>query len=318
MVRHVGAHRHHRYAFGQACRRKVERLVPAKWSASALLLHALEVADGGGGIDHRGKSGGVWRHHGLVAEAALQAQTGNAETRVLIGEFPIPGIECRFGNTPGQIPLIPILDLASDDQPRGFAEQAPFRLAHDKDRHEIFEHRPRPGDQRGPAVDGGQQSTQSEPMPNRQISLGNRQEAREPGLRREKIVATGVLRAVSHSIADGQQLALRLDQKSEFHGHRKGARASPKRSQARNEPRRGRWIRFDVAQIAQHIGAQHAGPMQQRRVAAFGTFVGQRLRDVANGIGLLKYGSERRRAAARVDRLKRRTQDVDRGVELAG
>ena len=54
-------------------------------------------------------------------------------------------------------------------------------------------------------------------MAYRQVALGNAEETREARFRGEQVVTTRVLHALGDPIADRQQLALRLDQKSEFH-----------------------------------------------------------------------------------------------------
>ena len=76
-------------------------------------------------------------------------------------------------------------------------------------------------------------------------------------------------------------------------------------------------VRLNVAQLAQHIGAQHVGPVQQRRIAALGPFIGQCLGDVADAVGLLENGRQRRRLIRESIDCEGGTQRIDGGVELA-
>ena len=54
-------------------------------------------------------------------------------------------------------------------------------------------------------------------MPRRDITLGDRDEARKPCLRREKIVATRVKRSFGHPVTNREQLAHRIEQKAVAH-----------------------------------------------------------------------------------------------------
>ena len=101
-----------------------------------------------------------------------------------------------------------ILDLARDDQAVGLGEEAPVRGAHDQRRHQVLEHRARPGDQRRAAGDVGGDASHPEPVLGRNVALGDREEAREPRFGGEKVVAVRVALAVARQVADRQELAL--------------------------------------------------------------------------------------------------------------
>ena len=59
-----------------------------------------------------------------------------------------------------------------------------------------------------------------EPVAGRNVSLGDRHEARQPRLRGEEIVTARVERALGDEIADREQLAVVVKQKSELHRER--------------------------------------------------------------------------------------------------
>ncbi len=89
-----------------------------------------------------------------------------------------------------------VVDLPPHDQPAGLLEQASRRRAHDQRGHQIFEHRSRPGDQRGAVRDRRDGAAEMEPVAGRDVALGDRDEAREPRLGGEQIVAARVERAL--------------------------------------------------------------------------------------------------------------------------
>ena len=83
----------------------------------------------------------------------------------------------------------PVGLLALHDQPIGLLEQAAGRRAHDQRRHQVLEHRARPGDQRRPVSERRRGPAEAEPVPGRDIALGDGEQAGEPRLRCEQIVA---------------------------------------------------------------------------------------------------------------------------------
>ena len=50
-----------------------------------------------------------------------------------------------------------------------------------------------------------------------QVALGDADEAGQPGLGRQQIVEVGVQAPVVHAVADGQQLAILIEQEAELH-----------------------------------------------------------------------------------------------------
>ena len=74
-----------------------------------------------------------------------------------------------------------------------------------------------------------------EPVARRDVALGDRDEAREPRLGGEKIVAARVERALGHPIADREQLAVAVEQKAELHRERHRARGLFEGREARRQ-----------------------------------------------------------------------------------
>ena len=102
MVRHVGAHDRDVCALRQPARRVVERLVEAVAAARADAGEPREIARRRRRIDHGRERRRVGRDHGILAQAALQPEAGNAEIRVLVGELQVAGVVGGFRNAPGQ------------------------------------------------------------------------------------------------------------------------------------------------------------------------------------------------------------------------
>ena len=136
----------------------------------------------------------------------------------------------------GRPSSVAVLDLAAHDEAIGLFEQAAERRAHDQRRHQILEHRARPGDQRSAPRDRGHGAAEPEPVPRRHVALGDRHEAGEPRLGRQQVVAAGVEPVLGHREADRQKPALGVEQEAEFHGAGHGARRLLERCQAAIKP----------------------------------------------------------------------------------
>ena len=207
MVSHEGTHDRDACVLRQSARRIVQCFIEPVATACADASKPGKIACRRGRIDHAGKRRCIGSHNGALPQAALQAEARHTEVRILVGQFQVADVVCRFRDAPRQAERRAIGDLPPYDQPIGLLQQASRRRAHDQRGHQVFEHRARPRNQRGAVRDRCDGATEMEPMPGRDVTLGDRDEARKPRLGREKIVATRVKRAVGHSIADRQQLA---------------------------------------------------------------------------------------------------------------
>ena len=130
MMRHEGAHERKRVAFLHAGGREIQRLVETVAASCAHLSHAGIVGGGGGRVDHGGQAGRIRRDDAGFAQAALEAEAGDAEIGILIGEFEIARVVGRFRDAPGQAARGAIFDLPPYDQSVGLVEQAAERGAH--------------------------------------------------------------------------------------------------------------------------------------------------------------------------------------------
>ena len=170
--------------------REVERLVEAVAAARARQPSAVRnSAAAACGIDHRGQRRGVGRDDSVVGQTALQAEAGDAEVGILIGELEVAGVEGRLRDAPGRAELRAVFDLPLDDQPVGLLDAGCPPAPASPARHQVFEHRARPGDQRRAVVDGRHRPAQPEPVARRRVALGDGDEAGQPRLRGQQVVA---------------------------------------------------------------------------------------------------------------------------------
>jgi hypothetical protein len=224
VVRHVGLHEHARLAFGHAARREVHGLEEAVAAARADGGERPVVGERGFAIDHGAEAGGVGRHHLVLRQSALQTQARHAEVRILIGELEVARVVSRLGDTPGQAELLAVFDLALHDQRAGVRQQAATRRAQHQVRHQVLEHRARPGHERGAGADRRDGAAEPEPVTRGDVALRDGDEAREPRFGGEQVVTGVVERTVRGAIPDRQQLALPVEQEPEFHRARQRER----------------------------------------------------------------------------------------------
>jgi hypothetical protein len=124
----------------------------------------------------------------------------------------------RLGDPPRNRPLRAVPDLARHHETAAEIQQAARGLPHHEKRHEVLEHGARPGDEGCTSPHWSQGPAQQEPVPGRDVALGDRHEAAQPRLGGQQVVAAGLERAVGHAIADGEQLPRGVEQEPEVHG----------------------------------------------------------------------------------------------------
>ena len=93
---HVALHDRDRGSRWQPPRGVVERFAEAIPVSRSGVAESSEVLNGGFGPDHRGERGRVRSYDDVLAQAALQAEAGHAEARILVCERQVSFVECRF------------------------------------------------------------------------------------------------------------------------------------------------------------------------------------------------------------------------------
>ena len=126
-------------------------------------------------------------------------------------------IEGGFRNAPGRAETATVVHLLLHHQIVGLVENASLALLHDERRHQVFEHRAGPGDQRAARADRHDRTAELVPMFGRKVALGNGEQARQTCFGGEQVVAGLVEFVGLDAVADRQQAALRPEQEAEIH-----------------------------------------------------------------------------------------------------
>ncbi len=290
VVRHVRAHHRDRGAIREPGRGVVERLVEAVGAAGPGRRQAPEILHRRGRIDHRRQPRRIGRDDDVLAEPASQSDSRHAEARILVGHFQIARVVARLRHPPRHAALGAIADLPSHHEPGCLLEQASRRRRHDERRHQVLEHRSRPGHEHRVELHRCQRPAEPEPVRDGDVALGDRDEAREPGFRCQQVVPTRVEASVRDAVPDREQLPHRIEEKAEVHGadHRPGQfRASSvrRRTSVSGMSRSRAWL----STVAQSASAQ-----TRTSVCALPGPRDQRSRGVQHR---LSAGLQRRRAA---------------------
>ncbi len=140
-------------------------------------------------------------------------------------------------------------------------------------------------------------------MARRDITLGDRHEARQPRLGGEEIVAVGVERVVGHPIADREQLAVLVQQEAELHRQRGRARVFFHGLEARRQRRIGSGRLREVAAVALDRAAGRLRPELQVGADIVAALDRECAGDVGQGLGADRQGGEALRDILAIGRL---------------
>ncbi|MNZ63373.1 hypothetical protein D3C78_815180 [compost metagenome] len=148
VVGHEAVHQRHAFIVRQPRAGEVQRLVEAVAALRAHLVQAGVVAPRRLRIDHGRQAGRVGGDHHVLGQPALESQPRHAEVGVLVGELQVARVVGGLGDAPGNAQRAAIGLLARHHQAIGLLQQAARRRAHHQRRHQVFEHRAGPGNQR--------------------------------------------------------------------------------------------------------------------------------------------------------------------------
>ncbi len=85
-----------------------------------------------------------------------------------------------FGDAPGNAACFAVANLVGDSHAARLVEQRLRITSHHQQRHQIFEHRRAPREERRDARHAGDRTAEPEPVRFRKVALGDGDEAREP------------------------------------------------------------------------------------------------------------------------------------------
>ena len=156
-------------------------------------------------------------------------------------------------------------------------------------------------------------------MAGRNVSLGDRHEARQPRLRGEEIVTARVERALGDEIADREQLAVVVEQKAELHCERCRPRGLLQGREARR--RRGGCLRrpVEITAVALDRSSGRLRPEQHVGAGVVASFARERKSDVRQGLRVDRERRETFRDPLAVDECPSQVgrQHGERLVQLA-
>ena len=159
-------------ARGSACSRAPRRSRRSRGRRRARERRSSRTAAAGSTM--AASAGRIGRDDGVRAEAALQAEAGHAEIRVLVGELQVAGVVGGLRDAPGHAELGAIVDLPRDDEPVGCARagcRSGARITSDGIRYSNIE-----PDQEMSAGAAGRPPSRSgpgEPVLGRDVALGD-------------------------------------------------------------------------------------------------------------------------------------------------
>ena len=216
VVGHEGADRGKRRVLGLARRGVVQRFDEAVAGARCQALQPLEVGHGQARRERSGQCRGVGRDDQLIRRCAPHGQAWHALRCVLVGQRVITGGVGRFTDTPGHALLAGERHLLLHGHQAGAVQSAANRLIQNQRRHQVFEHRTRPGAQPGRRSSGEERSPQCRPVTHRHVSLGDGQQAGQTRFRGQQVIKARVQLLFGHAVTDMQQMALGVVEKAEL------------------------------------------------------------------------------------------------------
>ena len=131
---------------------------------------------------------------------------------------------------------------------------------HHEGRHQVLEHRTRPGQKRGVQPDGAERTRQVKPMQRGNVALGDRHEARQARLGGQKIVIPGIHFLLGHLVADRKDLLHRdrKETRTASPGRAGGTRATKAPGAAGG--RRERFSGLKITRVASHLMQEKLRP----------------------------------------------------------
>ena len=174
----------------RAARCEVDRLIKPVFAAHPERLEPPQIPHCRAGLDQQGEKRAVRREHEFLVHPAPQRQRADAVRLVAVAQMLVEREKTALRSAPRQRrPGAP--SLAVDAELRALPEQ---RFAHQRQkqlRHQILEHRARPGGQTSVAVLLHLRAAELPPHSARHVTLRDREECRQPRLARHQIIPAG-------------------------------------------------------------------------------------------------------------------------------
>ena len=188
----------------------------------------------------------------------------------------VDDVEGRLGDSPGHPLLLPVLDVPAHGPPARLVEQRPRIALHHQQGHEVLEETGAPRQQGGGAVHAREQAPEVEPVAVGDVTLGDGDEAGQPGFRCEQVVEIRIeppcSLGVGEAIPDHENLAQPVVQEVEAHVVDERQGALRQRFETRREPGR-------IHDRCGHCGGQRPRPVDRLGLVGGGDRLSLELRD---------------------------------------
>ena len=217
VMRHVGAHGDEPVRPRQAAGREIESIDESEGAERSQLLERLEIQCRRFGPDAEREGRCIGRNHQVVRQAALDAQSRNTEGAILVVSAGVGQSVGRFRDAPGDPPLRRVAALILHRRRFALAQKRVPAAGQEERRHEVFEHRSAPGQDRRFAPQPGDRPTKREPVLDRSVVLGDGEIARQTGLGRQQIVVIAIHPPDAVVVADHEEPRLGVVEKGEVH-----------------------------------------------------------------------------------------------------
>ena len=217
VMSHEGPHDRMRLPASLARRRVVDGLEEPEFADKPIRRQTLQIHARRLGRHHQRERRSIGRDHQIFRQAALEPQARHAEGAVLVIQMHVDGVVGGFGDAPGDPALAAVLDLPRHRRLAGLVEQRVVVGGHHQQRHQVFEHRTAPRQQRRFSPGAGEQPPEGKPALLGQLSLGDGDETAQSRFRGQQIVVAGVCPVLGDVVADGQQLARLVEEEVVVH-----------------------------------------------------------------------------------------------------
>ena len=217
VVRHVGVHGDEASTLGHTLRGEVRGLVEAVLSEETHRLDPAQVPHRSERVAGERERRRVGSHHCLLLNSAPQTELRDAEPPVPVVPVRVDVRVARLGHAPGHAPGLGVPSLRRDSGTLTLREERAGLTPEQQRRHQVLEHGAAPGEQAGPASRADDRPPQVEPVLQRHVSLGDGQEARDAGLRRQQVVLVRIEAVSAGVVAEVEQAALSVPEQAEVH-----------------------------------------------------------------------------------------------------
>ena len=238
VVRHVRADETRR-ARRRRGRAEVGRLVEAERTEHPDRFEVVHVAGDGDGVDVEREQRRVRRHDDPLSHVGAQREGGHSEAAVLVGVVGVEAVVAGLGDPPGDAHARCVAALDAHGLVAGVGQERTLRGPHEQPRHEVLEHRAAPRQEDEASFASRERPPEVQPVRVGHVALRDREEAREPRLRCEQVVAVRVGHAEGGVVADPEQPARGVVEEAEVHGRDARHRPRRERRDARRQIGRG-------------------------------------------------------------------------------